>query len=384
MNMRSAQKRLSKKRKPPTLYRAPKQGRDKAPIRLKNRKKTAGPRHGIRTKPILALSPRTSSPSYRNGKLAGISDAAQYSIEHEAFQKKALNRYWMKHVPSLAITRAPWHRYVNAAKGYVNGFFKAKGQHPHDWLLVPTNKSIAAIVTVRNEEDTIGEILHQLNRLPLDEIYVIVNGSSDRSFNISRNVSHAVVVSYPQAVGHDVGRAIGANMAQSDILVFLDGDIQIQAESLIPFIYGIEHGLDIALNDVSPYLSSFARSDSVTHMKQFLNVALKRPDLTANSMTAVPHALSRKALETIGVHSLIVPPKAQVLASLNGLNIGTGGSVNVINRNKLREGNVGIRNKTAELIIGDHIEAIKLAAERTGERLHFVDNQRKRAHAGGQ
>ncbi|WP_282941177.1 glycosyltransferase family A protein [Paenibacillus sp. RC67] len=380
-------KRLSKKGKAPTIYRAP-QGRTKTVIprglKIKKRAKPVNQRPHVRKKYRLTITPHQSSRSHRLGKRAGKTDAAKYSIEHEPFQKKVLNGYWMKHLPSFNIKRAPWKHYADAAKGYVHGYFKAKGQPPHDWLLVPTNKSIAAIITVKNEEDTIGAILRQLNRLPLDEVFVIVNGSSDRSFDITRNVSHAVVVSYPQAVGHDVGRAIGANLAQSDILLFLDGDIPIQAEKLIPFIYGIENGLDVALNDVTPYLSSFARSDSVTYMKQFLNVALKRPDLAANSMTAVPHALSRKTVKTIGFHPLIVPPKAQVLASMNGLKIGIGGCINVINRNKLREGNVGMKNNTADLIIGDHIEAIKLATEQSGARLDFVDTQRKRAYAGGQ
>ncbi|WP_197035395.1 glycosyltransferase family 2 protein [Paenibacillus sp. UNC451MF] len=355
----------------------------KGKMMLKKRARRRASPRAFRKKRFLTKTVRIFSRSYQSGKAAGKEDAALYSIDQDPFQKKALNRFWMKRIPSLNITRKPWQHYADAAKGYVHGFQKAKGRHPHDWLLVPTNKSIAAIVTVKNEEDTIGAILHQLNRLPLDEVYVVVNGSTDRSFEITRNLSHAVVISYPQAVGHDVGRAIGANMAQSDILLFLDGDIPIQAESLIPFIYGIEKGLDIALNDVTPFLSSFARLDSVTYMKQFLNVALHRPDLAANSMTAVPHALSRKTVETIGAHPLIVPPKAQVLASINRLNIGIGGSINVIRRNKLREGNVGMKNKMADLIIGDHIEAIKLASERSGERLDFVDTQRKRAFAGG-
>ncbi|GAA4841687.1 hypothetical protein GCM10023310_19470 [Paenibacillus vulneris] len=382
--MQPAYKRPGKK----TITRTRPQKRRKvaAPrgrARLKKRNKRTPLRSAARQRRAQFLTVRTSSHAYRSGKAYGKEDSLLYSIEHEPFQKKALNRYWMKHIPSLHITREPWKHYAEAAKGYVRGFFKAKGQHPHDWLLVPTNKTIAAIVTVKNEEESIGTILQQLNRLPLDEIYVVVNGSTDHSFEIARSKSHAVVVSYPQAVGHDVGRAIGANLAQSDILLFLDGDIPIQAEQLIPFIYGIENGLDVALNNVTPFLSSFAHSDSVTHMKQFLNVALKRPDLAANSMTAVPHALSRKAVETMGTHSLIVPPKAQVLAVLKGLHIGTGGSINVINRNKLREGNVGRKNRTAELIIGDHIEAIRLAGERAGERLEFVDTQRKRGYAGG-
>jgi glycosyltransferase involved in cell wall biosynthesis len=272
---------------------------------------------------------------------------------------------------------------MDAAKGYVRGFFQGKKQHPHDWLMLPTTQTVAVIVTVMNEEGTIGKIMDQLNRLPFDEVFVIVNGSVDQSFQRARGRSHAVILSYPDPLGHDVGRALGAKLAQSDILLFLDGDILLSAEAMIPFVGGIECGLDVALNNIAPYMNVFAKRDSVTYMKQFLNASLGRPDLEANSMTAVPHALSRKAVTTLGIPSLIVPPKAQALAVHHGLRIGVSGSVDVINSNKRRKNNTGKSNRVAELIIGDHLEALKLAGELSGNRLAFVDGLRNRAKAGG-
>lgn len=367
-------------------------GANKPPLKRKPKARRSGSRkrraqRSKRTAPRVLASKRTAFPSndnstfYRKGFSAGQTDAYVYSIENEPFPNKALNRHWLRQAVSNRWTRAPLKHYVEAAKGYVHGYLKARNLPPHDWLPVPTNRSIAAIVTVMNEEKTIGAILHQLNRLPLDEVYVIVNGSSDRSFQIARSAPRTVVISYPDAVGYDVGRAIGAKLAKSDILLFLDGDIPVRAEQILPFISSIENGLDIALNDINVYLATFDLSDSVTYLKQFLNYALGRANLGANSMTAVPHALSRKAIDSIGVHSLMVPPKAQAVAAINGLKIGIGGSVNVIQRNKLREHNVGHKNPTAGLIVGDHVEAIRLTGEKLGHRFHFIDNQRQREFA---
>jgi len=331
-----------------------------------------------------AAMPRISSAAYQAGYRAGREDGLRVSLEHEPFRIKALNRHWMARTQAQQRGGLSWRQFNEASKGYVHGYFRARKQVPPPWVLLPTDKSVAAIVSVRNEEKTIGSVVRQLNRLPLDEVYVIVNGSTDRSFQQVRERSQACVLSFPEALGHDVGRAMGAKLAQADILLFLDGDIVIPAEALIPFIGAVDRGADLALNDIGPYLNPFAKQDQVTHMKQFLNASLGRHDLGANSLTAVPHALSRKAVETLGLPNLMVPPKAQALAVHRGLRITAPGSVNVIRGNKRRRENTGRNNQVADLIIGDHVEALKLAGDLAGERLAFVDALRQREQTGGE
>lgn len=312
-----------------------------------------------------------------------MKDGARLS-GHEFSQKKALNRRWMLRTQAKRWVGKSWRRFSEASKGYVHGFFRAKKQVPPNWVLLPTAQSVAAIISIRNEERTIGLIMRELNRLPFDEVYVIVNGSEDGSFKQARERSDAVVLSFPEPLGHDVGRAMGAKLTDADILLFLDGDIVIPAEKLVPFIGGIERGLDLALNNITPFIRKFARRDQVTHMKQFLNASLGRSGLEANSLTAVPHALSRKAVNTLGITTLMVPPKAQALAIHHRLKIAAPGSVNVIRGNKRRTENTGRANPVADLIIGDHLEALKLSGDLSGERLSFIDNMRMRVHAGGE
>lgn len=213
-------------------------------------------------------------------------------------------------------------------------------------MLIPTNRTVAAILTVMNEEKSLPDIIKHLHRLPLDEIIIVVNGSGDGSFQKkARELSHATIVYYPAPLGYDVGRAVGAMVSSAEILLFfLDGDFTVKAEKLVPFIHAIEKGNDLALNDIRPYVGLFFKEiDTITLMKQFLNRTLGRSELGSNSLTAVPHALSRKAYELLGPQALTVPPKAMVIAIEEGLKkIDAPASVNVIRKkNKVKEHNHG-------------------------------------------
>jgi hypothetical protein len=353
--------------------------RNPQPLSTVVKKKRTQLKKSVLRSPARQTASLTRTQSYwRNwGTRAGQQDAHAHDITKEAYQKKALNKLWV-HRANSQLLAANSQSYEAASKGYVNGYCKAAKLHVSDWMLIPTARSVGAIVSVMNEESTIVKVMEQLNRLPLDEIIIIVNGSSDRTLEKVRAHSHALIVHYPDPLGHDVGRSIGAKLSHSDILLFLDGDFVVEAEKLIPFIYDIERGSDLALNNITPYLPTFSLWDSVTLMKRFLNITLKRPELNANSLTAVPHALSRNALEHIGCSELMVPPKAQVNAILTGLRITAPTSVNVISMNKIRSHNKGENNPVARLIIGDHVEALELAMKLKGERIAFPDIIRKR------
>lgn len=315
---------------------------------------------------------------WRNwGFRAGQEDARIHSIANEPYHMKALNTLWYKCTKSNL--PSPYSRsYHAASKGYVEGYCKASRMHVSDWVLMPTLRSVGAIVSVMNEEEMIVKVLGQLNRLPLDEIIIIVNGSNDNTLEKVRMHSHALIVNYPEPLGHDVGRAIGAKLSQSDILLFLDGDFVVQAEDLVPFIHDIDQGSDLALNNISPYLPSFSKWDSVTVMKRFLNLSLNRSDLNANSLTAVPHAIARNALLQIGISELMIPPKAQANAILSGLRITAPKSINVVSFNKIRKHNKGRDNPVARMIVGDHVEALQYAMQSKGKRIVFPDTIRQR------
>lgn len=303
--------------------------------------------------------------------LAGRKDALAQAKGKRVYGKKLVNPLWVKWLQSQSQLTGV-SNYAAASNGYSAGYYEAVGRQAPNWILLPTLSKVGAIVTVRNAEGTIGKVLEELNRMPLHEIIVIVYGSTDRTLERIRGKSDALIIHYPERIGPHVGRAIGAKLSKSDILLFLEGEEVIRAQHVIPFLQEIEQGAHIALNNRTPHLPPFAEWDALTVMKQFLNISFNRPDLQANSLSDVPHALSRHALNHVDYNELMVPPKALIHAILAGLHITSPASIPTMGwqkepgPEKLQQG------------IGDHVEALECAMRERGERIDFPDLIRKR------
>ncbi|MBB6736014.1 glycosyltransferase [Cohnella sp. CBP 2801] len=236
---------------------------------------------------------------------------------------------------------------------------------------------VSVIVPVMNEKRTLARVLREASRVhPSTEVIAVVNGSTDGSLQIARS-SGARVLVFDRPLGHDVGRAIGAREALGQVLLFIDADMVIPASMLRPFVAAVESGTDVALNDYS----GPTRRETVHGVvlaKHALNSLLGRPDLQGASLTAVPHALSRKALETIGSPALAVPPLAHAIAVHRGLEVRRARHVDVGLINPLRIKRERV-NSLEPLIIGDHLEAIRWLRANTDDRGGHEDGIRKRS-----
>ncbi|MDG0790591.1 glycosyltransferase [Cohnella ginsengisoli] len=216
--------------------------------------------------------------------------------------------------------------------------------------------AVSVIIPVMNEKRTLARVIREAYRIhPRTEVIAVLNGSTDGSLAIAKT-SGARVLVFDSPLGHDVGRAVGAREASGDTLLFIDADMIIPAARLRAFTNAIERGTDIALNDYSG-----PRKRPVVHnvvlAKHALNALLGRPDLEGASMTAVPHAISRRALTAIGADALAVPPLAMTKALHAGLNVRRVRHIDVgaINRPRTKRERTG---SLEPLIIGDHLEAI--------------------------
>ncbi len=236
-----------------------------------------------------------------------------------------------------------------------------------------------AVVPVRNEEKTLGVLLRQLSRLPLARIVVVVNGSADGSGAVAR-AAGCHVVSYPMPLGHDVARVAGVVNQDADIYLFTDADMPFEAEEFVPFLRAAATGVDVALNDITPFLTLESRLHVVSVAKDFLNRTLGRQDLGVNSLTAVPHALTRRAVRAIGAERLAVPPLAHAAAVLERLVIRPVHSVDVLSQNRIHAAVSPDRSPLVleELILGDHVEALELIVQRLGRRGGLTDLNRRR------
>ncbi|OCT14012.1 glycosyl transferase family 2 [Paenibacillus pectinilyticus] len=235
---------------------------------------------------------------------------------------------------------------------------------------------VSVIIPVCDEASTLRKVIQQALRVhPHTEVIVVENGSSDGSKYIAESAG-ARVVSYAQRFGHDVGRSIGAREARGEILLFVDADFVIPAGEMIPLISAVQRGVDVALNKYIGIISG-AEVHRVVVAKYALNAVLNRRDLQGTSMTTIPHAMSRKALNTIGAEYLAIPPLAQAIAVQRGLRVEAAKFIQVGSRNRVRfraeEG-----DPVGDLIVGDHLEAINWLIQNTDARARRQDNLRIR------
>lgn len=237
---------------------------------------------------------------------------------------------------------------------------------------------VSIIIPAMNESRTLAGVLYEASKVhPCSEIIVVANGSHDGTEAIASGLG-ARVLSFAEPLGHDVGRRIGAEAARGEILLFIDADMIIPAKDLKPFVISVSRGVDVALNH---YSGPVGRREvhSVVLAKHTLNVMLSRRDLGGCSLTAVPHALSRKALNTIGYEALEIPPLAHAIAIKSGLQVLAVHRVPVGKLNKVRNKRRGIvQDPLKELIEVDHLKAIAWLLDHHGERAGFSDLERKR------
>src|SRR5690554_1972690 len=125
---------------------------------------------------------------------------------------------------------------------------------------------IVAIVPAQNEEYRLGRVLsHLLSIRQINRIFVILNGSN----RLTQKEAELVQKQYPQtitlvsfsvALGIDVPRAVGANLAYTsgaDYVLFVDGDMvgEYTAEVTELLETATEKALDLALFDCYPQLT---------------------------------------------------------------------------------------------------------------------------------
>ncbi|MCC2344571.1 glycosyltransferase family 2 protein [Bacillus anthracis] len=228
------------------------------------------------------------------------------------------------------------------------------------------DKQLSVIIPVQNEEKTIESVIFEVQKLKPFEIIVIVNGSTDKTEGLAKGCG-ATVISYEEALGNDTGRAVGAFFAKGDILLFIDGDFLISSYDLLPFVQSIQNGTDLALNKLDYYYMYRLPYSIVTACKYAVNLACNRKDLGMGSTIAVPHAFSRKCIDTIGFHSLLSPTLSQVKTILAGFHVQNVHSVDVDKMNRVRPekhfSKEGCLSLATQQIIGDHIEAISYLTE---------------------
>ncbi|MFB9277949.1 hypothetical protein ACFQMJ_13785 [Cohnella cellulosilytica] len=269
---------------------------------------------------------------------------------------------------------AIWQRTLRRGRQYAEGFMQGAGMRAAI-CPIPLRRKAAAVVRAGEDEAALFQTLSRLEALPLQEIVVVASSPTERLYAAARGFTNAVVVGLPDSLDPDIGRALGAKLTAADIILFADGERPAESEQLARFLWECDGKLDVVLNDLGSRMGTFRRRGGIERLQEFLNASLRREDLKTNSLSVLPFALSRQALDALGASALTVPVKAHAQAILKGLRIGTGGFV----RAELPANPAGSGwRKTA----GDHAEAWSEAIGVRGSRMHFADSTRKRSLLG--
>lgn len=245
-------------------------------------------------------------------------------------------------------------------------------------ILKRNSQALSVIITLLSGDELNQDLLLNVKALQPREIIVVQTGPPEG--NIHERMEQDVrFIFYPYSENIYVGRGIGADYATGEVLLFLDNQYAYATHGLLPFVIECYGKNDIILTNSNPVYARKERFDSVNVAKSFLNHTLKLPYLQFSSLTDTPHAMKKKTAERIGYENLVIPPKAMVIAVINGL------TINQINRArplpsarptpvsfKLRQ----LRAK--ETLLGDHMEAFQYLQSVIGDRAYYTDQMRRR------
>jgi hypothetical protein len=236
---------------------------------------------------------------------------------------------------------------------------------------------LAVVIPAKSEAARIYGVLRQALGLRARLVIPVLNGCTDMTAEIVRRVGDARIrpLTFREPLGVDVPRIAGARAALeagATQVLFVDGDLEgrLQGRLTAMLMAARRQGLDLALADcyagtVVPTHATVARQ--VYGARLALNEALGRLDLGAAIPSHGPVVVSRRLLESVPQASLGVPPLMQAQAIRAGLTVGIGVGIphkELGSAERDREH----RQKVAETIIGDCLQARSIAEGRPADR----------------
>jgi glycosyltransferase involved in cell wall biosynthesis len=100
---------------------------------------------------------------------------------------------------------------------------------------------VALIIPALNEQESIAHVIAAVPRDSIDEVYVVDNGSTDRTAEAARAAGASVVREERRGYGYACAAGVAATGA-FDVLVFMDGDGSDDASQIDALLAPIEAG----------------------------------------------------------------------------------------------------------------------------------------------
>lgn len=310
----------------------------------------------------------------------------------EAAARRQMNDLWARHGGVLSGLNPAGPEYAAAASAFAQGYCERAGLPGKGWFPFPSDQRVSAVVLLHDsgpeafagQDSPLHRLLGELQRLALHEVIFASRDAAVTHALVQAAVSPHSLGAEVKLVGAGSGtagsedeRQAAAAAAEGDILVFLDASVSSAAEEIAALAGAVARGSDAALWGVSAELPLFHKRSPEIMAKQFVNYALGRRDLQADSLTVLPHALSRQAVTRLGAE-LSHPARAHGAALLEGLTVA---SVRPSGRNTQSAGGGRVYAWLDRSRASDHLEALRFAMDKLGPRLFYPDNWRRRGYA---
>ncbi|MCR8645182.1 glycosyltransferase [Paenibacillus sp. N1-5-1-14] len=299
-------------------------------------------------------------------------------------QIQTIQAMWVEQVQNAQLLSKGQSYYMLAMKGYLKAIQEKTG-YPIGELLLPTLESVGVVVSCYNNESTLTPILAELRRIPFTEtICIVSNQSCDHTLSIACGAVEKTYLCRDEPNTHEVCRAMGASIAQADLMLFIDGGTIKSAEELLVYINQAKRGDDIVLPASTEENVLFENRSPVSVIQQFYNECLGQIELGTHTLMQVPYVISRSAYEVIGCEQLKNPAQAMAIASMSGLRIGTISSKSKKSKSKWVP---PLMRNTQELSHEErsmYLSGLQSLIHLWGPRLHYHDGIRDRSIVAGE
>ncbi len=107
--------------------------------------------------------------------------------------------------------------------------------------------SLSIVIPAKNESAAIGSVVTAaIEAWPDAEIIVVDDGSSDATADVAREAG-ATVVQHPESLGNGAAVKAGARAATGEVIAFMDGDGQHDANELAPLVEKLDDGYHMVI-----------------------------------------------------------------------------------------------------------------------------------------